>query len=242
MTYKNDLDFLNEEDLKVHLICKDPFLSISFSFYLKSILATLEDADLIISDMQKEELEKELSKDIEKTLEQSLSRQDTSYLQEDSDLKKPLPVCFIGKDILIPCSVYGIYMQLHEFYIKHQESFAKKEGLLQDKRSYGYALEGRASAKRSNDRELKQWHRLDSKLEDRVDSKVRQTKKSGFELGEVGSFNKEQKKLDIEKLKDIESLLENAKGEKSDHVNRLVEEFIEKLASIAKEDTKPKKN
>ncbi|PAF51767.1 hypothetical protein BKH43_00590 [Helicobacter sp. 13S00401-1] len=196
--YKNDLDFLNEDDLKVHLICKDPFLSISFSFYLKSILVKLEDADLIISDIPIEELESRLS--IESNLEKTLSRQDT--LDAARETKQALPICQINKDILIPCSVYGIFLQLHEFYQKHQESFMQKDKFLQE----GSFLK----------RDFKRLESLKNNL------------------GEEESFNKEQKKLDLSKLKDIEGLLKNAEGEKGEYVSELVEEFLDRLAKIAK--------
>lgn len=77
---------VGEEDIKIHLICQNIFLSLSFSFYLKGHLSSLEEADIVITD------------------------------KDNLDLDKP--ICLVGKDLIIPCSVYDIFSQLNDFYSK----------------------------------------------------------------------------------------------------------------------------
>ncbi len=78
---------IGEDDVKIHLACKNVFLSLSFSFYLKGHLSAIDEADFVITDsvMLKEK-----------------------YAH--------LPICVIGHDLRIPCSVYEMFSQLHEFY------------------------------------------------------------------------------------------------------------------------------
>lgn len=76
-----------EDDVKIHLACKNIFLSMSLGFYLKGHLSTIDKADFIITD--------------------SLSAKEKFT---------HVPICVIGSDLIIPCSVYEMFSQLHEFY------------------------------------------------------------------------------------------------------------------------------
>lgn len=76
-----------EDDVKIHLACKNIFLSLSLGFYLKGHLSAIDKADFIITD---------------------------SVLAKDKF--SHIPICVIGSDLRIPCSVYEMFSQLHEFY------------------------------------------------------------------------------------------------------------------------------
>ncbi len=76
-----------EDDVKIHLACKNVFLSLSLGFYLKGHLSTIDKADFIITDS-------------------ILAKEKFSHI----------PICVIGSDLRIPCSVYEMFSQLHEFY------------------------------------------------------------------------------------------------------------------------------
>lgn len=76
-----------EDDVKIHLACKNIFLSLSLGFYLKGHLSTIDKADFIITD---------------------------SVVAKDKFSQ--IPICVIGSDLRIPCSVYEMFSQLHEFY------------------------------------------------------------------------------------------------------------------------------
>lgn len=77
----------DENEVGIHLSCNNVFLSLSLGFYLKGHLSTLDKADFIITD--RPELE-------------------SSYTQ--------LPICLIGRDLNLPCSVYEMFNGLHDFY------------------------------------------------------------------------------------------------------------------------------
>lgn len=89
-----------EDDVKIHLACKNIFLSLSLGFYLKGHLSTIDKADFIITD---------------------------SVLAKDKF--SHIPICVIGNDLRIPCSVYEMFSQLHEFYshvnVKQAQIFQK---------------------------------------------------------------------------------------------------------------------
>lgn len=95
-----DFKRMEDDDVRIHLICNNMFLSLAFSFYLKGHLSSIDEADFIITDI--------------KALVEKYTH---------------LPVCVIGIDIIIPCSVYEMFSQLHEFYshvnAKQAESFQK---------------------------------------------------------------------------------------------------------------------
>lgn len=76
-----------EDDVKIHLACKNIFLSLSLGFYLKGHLSTIDKADFIITDSNR-------------------TKDEFSHI----------PICIIGSDLRIPCSVYEMFSQLHEFY------------------------------------------------------------------------------------------------------------------------------
>lgn len=76
-----------EDDVKIHLACKNIFLSLSLGFYLKGHLSTIDKADFIIADSN-----------------------------HTKDEFSHIPICVIGSDLRIPCSVYEMFSQLHEFY------------------------------------------------------------------------------------------------------------------------------
>lgn len=76
-----------EDDVKIHLACKNIFLSLSLGFYLKGHLSTIDKADFIITDSN-----------------------------HTKDEFSHIPICVIGSDLRIPCSVYEMFSQLHEFY------------------------------------------------------------------------------------------------------------------------------
>lgn len=76
-----------EDDVKIHLACKNIFLSLSLGFYLKGHLSAIDKADFIITD---------------------------SVFAKDKF--SHIPICVIGSDLKIPCSVYEMFSQLHEFY------------------------------------------------------------------------------------------------------------------------------
>ncbi len=78
---------ITEDDVKIHLACKNVFLSLSLGFYLKGHLSTIDEADFIITD---------------------------SLLLKEKYTH--LPICVVGDDLRIPCSVYEMFSQLHEFY------------------------------------------------------------------------------------------------------------------------------
>lgn len=80
---------LADHDVKIHLSCKNTFLSLSLGFYLKGHLSTINEADFIITDSQ-----------------------------QMKEKYTHLPICVIGSDLCIPCSVYEMFSQLHEFYSK----------------------------------------------------------------------------------------------------------------------------
>lgn len=80
-------DFREEGDVRIHLSCKNVFLSLSLGFYLKGHLSAIDKADFIITDIA------------------NLKRE---YAH--------LPICVINKDLHIPCSVYEMFSQLHDFY------------------------------------------------------------------------------------------------------------------------------
>ncbi|GAB0173185.1 hypothetical protein [Helicobacter trogontum] len=76
-----------EDDVKIHLACKNIFLSLSLGFYLKGHLSAIDKADFIITDSV-------------------LTKEKFTHI----------PICVIGSDLRIPCSVYEMFFQLHEFY------------------------------------------------------------------------------------------------------------------------------
>lgn len=76
-----------EDDVKIHLACKNVFLSLSLGFYLKGHLSAIDKADFIITDS-------------------TLAKEKFAHI----------PICVIGSDLRIPCSVYEMFSQLHEFY------------------------------------------------------------------------------------------------------------------------------
>ncbi|MDY5949992.1 MAG: hypothetical protein SPJ16_02150 [Helicobacter sp.] len=76
-----------EDDVKIHLACKNVFLSLSLGFYLKGHLSAIDKADFIITDF-------------------TLAKEKFAHI----------PICVIGSDLRIPCSVYEMFSQLHEFY------------------------------------------------------------------------------------------------------------------------------
>ena len=82
-----DLKELEDNDVRIHLVCNNIFLSLSLGFYLKGHLSAIDEADFIITDVPN--------------------------LKE----KYPhLPICVVGSDLEIPCSVYEMFSQLHDFY------------------------------------------------------------------------------------------------------------------------------
>ncbi|RDU64061.1 hypothetical protein CQA53_07930 [Helicobacter didelphidarum] len=98
---------LAEDDVKIHLACKNVFLSLSLGFYLKGHLSAIDEADFIITDI--------------------------------TNLKEKyayLPICMIGTDLRIPCNVYEMFSQLHDFYshvnAKQAEVFQKDMRNLQE--------------------------------------------------------------------------------------------------------------
>ncbi|MWV62341.1 hypothetical protein DCO58_04740 [Helicobacter saguini] len=102
---------MESDDVRIHLICNNMFLSLAFSFYLKGHLSSIDEADFIITDI-------------------AVLREKYTHL----------PICIIGQDLIIPCSVYEMFSQLHEFYsrvnakqaeifqkdIEHLQKFEKK--------------------------------------------------------------------------------------------------------------------
>ena len=78
---------LTKDNVKIHLACNNVFLSLSLGFYLKEHLSAINEADFIITD--------------------------TLHVKQEYP---HLPVCMIGDDLHIPCSVYEMFSQLHDFY------------------------------------------------------------------------------------------------------------------------------
>lgn len=87
---------MESDDVRIHLICNNMFLSLAFSFYLKGHLSSIDEADFIITDI--------------KALREKYTH---------------LPVCVVGMDLIIPCSVYEMFSQLHEFYSRVNEKQAQ---------------------------------------------------------------------------------------------------------------------
>lgn len=82
-----ELNKLENDDVRIHLICNNMFLSLAFSFYLKGHLSSIDEADFIITDIP--------------ALKQKYTH---------------LPICVVGEDLITPCSVFEMFSQLHDFY------------------------------------------------------------------------------------------------------------------------------
>lgn len=76
----------SEEDVSIYLHCENTFLSISLGFYLKGHLSIADESDFIITDI------------------------------DDLVTEYDKPICLIGKDLYVPCSVHEMFTQLHDFY------------------------------------------------------------------------------------------------------------------------------
>lgn len=109
---------LDSDDVRIHLVCRNMFLSLAFGFYLKGHLSGVDEADFIITDI--------------KNLQDKYAH---------------LPICVVGVDLIIPCSVFEMFSQLHSFYnsvnegkshtfhkdMQHLQKFEKKHKNMESK-------------------------------------------------------------------------------------------------------------
>lgn len=47
-------------------------------------------------------------------------------LSDDPNYTHHKPICVIGIDLIMPCSVYEIFLQLHDFYATHRISYKEQ--------------------------------------------------------------------------------------------------------------------
>lgn len=116
-----------EDDVKIHLACRNVFLSLSLGFYLKGHLSTIDKADFIITD--------------------SLAAKEKFT---------HIPICVVGSDLRIPCSVYEMFSQLHDFYshvnakqaqIFQKDIHAMQQNELKHTKAAHHTQEAQAAAK-----------------------------------------------------------------------------------------------
>lgn len=154
MFLQSDIPSDEELNVKIHLSFENVFLSLSFGFYLKDYLGNIEEADFIITD--------------NKSLKQKY---------------KNLPICLVGYDIELPCTVYEMFSQLHDFYnnIDSNNRFIFHSNIKNIAQNEMKSITDRRSIKAKNDREraieelkkqklMEVMKNIDPNLGDRIES------------------------------------------------------------------------